>query len=96
MPADAVFLPTYDRCYVCGQKPLRLGRTYIGTAWMTAGRGRRWEASGEIADEDGKVHARGHGAYFLLTERQTDDVAARMTYLPGDLPAFKRQEDSNG
>lgn len=69
-------------------KPLHAGRRYLACSRMGSGRGRYWEASGEIADEQGEVYAKGRGKYFLLSAEQTAHVAERMTYLPGDLYAF--------
>jgi uncharacterized protein (TIGR00369 family) len=157
---NAVFLPTYDDCYVCGQnhprglrirfftegdnqvrawfrpedtqtgyddithggvisalldeligwsvslnhdcmaftaeltvrflKPVHTGQSYIASSRMGSGRGRYWEADGELADGEGQVYAKGHGKYFLLSAEQTNAVAARMTYMPGDHPAFHK------
>jgi uncharacterized protein (TIGR00369 family) len=71
-------------------KPLHAGSVYLASSRMGSGRGRYWEADGEVADADGQVFARGHGKYFLLSAEQTDAVAAKMTYLPGDLRAFDK------
>ena len=71
-------------------KPLRAGSVYLASSRMGCGRGRCWEADGEVADADGQVFARGHGKYFLLSAEQTDAVAAKMTYRSGDLRAFDK------
>jgi uncharacterized protein (TIGR00369 family) len=71
-------------------KPLPAGRSYIGSSRMGSGRGRCWEADGEIVDEEGLVYAKGHGKYFLLSAEQTKAVAEKMTYAHDDLPAFRR------
>jgi uncharacterized protein (TIGR00369 family) len=71
-------------------KPVRVGGEYLGTSRMCAGRGRYWQAEGELEDEDGQTCARGQGKYFLLGKDQTAQVAAKMLYQPDDLPAFHR------
>jgi uncharacterized protein (TIGR00369 family) len=70
-------------------KPIHVGQDYLASSRLRSGRGRRWEAEGEIVDDQGHLCAKGHGRYFLLSEAQTAAVAERMTYLPGDLPAFQ-------
>ncbi len=69
-------------------KPLHAGQNCLASSRLRSGHGRQWEAEGEILDEQGHLCAKGHGRYFLLSEAQTAAVAERMTYLPGDLPAF--------
>lgn len=71
-------------------KPLKAGRHYLASARLGAGRGRIWEADGNIRDESGDVYAKGHGKYSLLSPEQTDAVAHKMNYQMGDLPVFQR------
>ncbi len=69
-------------------KPLRAGRRYLAYSCLGAGRGRIWDADGQIRDESGVVYAKGHGRYFLLSPEQTIAVAQKMNFQPGDLPVF--------
>jgi uncharacterized protein (TIGR00369 family) len=71
-------------------KPVHAGREYVGSSRIGVGRRRYWEAEGVLVDEHGQPCARGRGKYFLLADEQTARVAAKMTYQPGDLPAFHR------
>jgi uncharacterized protein (TIGR00369 family) len=73
-------------------KPMPLGRSYLATSRVASGRGRYWEADGSIADQDGQVYAKAHGKYFLLSDEQTAAMAAKMTYLSGDLSVFLDRE----
>ncbi len=75
-------------------KPLHAGQRYLASSRLGSGRGRYWEASGEIADENGEVYARGRGKYFLLSAEQTAHIAERMSYQPGDLHAFPRGDNA--
>jgi uncharacterized protein (TIGR00369 family) len=69
--------------------PVLVGRRYLASAAVGAGRGRCWEAEGALRDEEGRLYAKGRGRYFLLTAERTEAVAAKMTYMPGDMPAFR-------
>ncbi len=71
-------------------QPLRTGQAYLASSRMGSGRGRYWEADGDIRDGVGKVYAKARGKYFLLTPEQTADMAGKLTYQPGDFPVFRR------
>lgn len=70
-------------------KPMTPGVTYLATAYPGTDRGRYWEGRGDIRSENGDIHARAKGKYFLLSSEQTALVARHMTYHPDDLPAFR-------
>ena len=83
-----------DRFTVTGEltvrylKPVPAGRTYTFTARSVEDRKRYWIAEGEMRDAEGTVYARGQGKFFPRSEKETGDVAAKLTYQPGDLPIF--------
>ena len=68
--------------------PVLAGSRYLAAARLVGGRGRCWEAEGSIRDSEGRVCAKARGRYFLLSPEQTDGVAAKMRYQPGDVRAF--------
>jgi len=73
-------------------KSLPSERPYHVESWVAENKGRYWIAEGEVHDVDGVVYARGRGKYFPLSTEETRKVADCLTYLPGDLPAFRGAE----
>jgi acyl-coenzyme A thioesterase PaaI-like protein len=70
-------------------RPVRVGKTYLATAYPGTSRGRYWEGTGDIRDAEGTVHAKAAGKYFCLSAEQTAEIAQQMTYRPGDAPVFR-------
>jgi uncharacterized protein (TIGR00369 family) len=75
-------------------KPIHATVDYLASSRTLKGHGKLWEAEGEVTDDSGEVFARGRGKYFLLSRKETDEVAEKMTYLPGDLPVFLETKNS--
>jgi uncharacterized protein (TIGR00369 family) len=69
--------------------PMPSDRLYRGTAGVTGGRGRYWEAEGSVSDPEGRVYAKARGKYLLFSREQTLAMAGKMTYQPGDLDVFR-------
>jgi uncharacterized protein (TIGR00369 family) len=70
-------------------KSLASEQPYHAVSRVAENRGRYWVAEGEMRDAAGTVYARGRGKYFALSVEETRQVAAMLTYQPGDLPIFK-------
>lgn len=70
-------------------KPVHTGHTYLATALPGTEQGRYWLGEGHIRDEQGTIYAKACGKYFPLSATQTAAVVEQLTYLPGDLPAFR-------
>jgi uncharacterized protein (TIGR00369 family) len=70
-------------------RPVPVGSECRGRSRVTGGRGKVWEAEGELTDDKGEVLARAQGTYVLLSAEQTAEVASKMRYLPGDLRVFR-------
>jgi uncharacterized protein (TIGR00369 family) len=71
-------------------KPLKARRPYLASSCMGTGRGRCWEADGNIRDESGDIYAKARGRYFLLSSEETARVAQKLNYQPGDRRVFGR------
>ena len=72
-------------------RPMTADSLYFATARPGVDRGRYWEGEGDIRDENGTVCAKAHGKYFLLSDRQSADVALKLRYQPGDLPVIRNE-----
>jgi uncharacterized protein (TIGR00369 family) len=77
-------------------KPVPVGRRIFVRARLTGGRGRLWQASGEIRGEDGAVLVRGSGRFVPMS---VDDSLAVLPYLLFDedtIPASELLEGADG
>lgn len=83
-----------DRFTVTGEltvryvRPVTSNRAYHLRARAVEDKGRYWLSEGEVADAEGTVYVKATGKFFPLTDEQTQDVAMKLTYQPGDLPIF--------
>jgi len=75
-------------------KILTVGHVYVGNAGPCVDQGRYWESKGRLCNEEGEVHAKALGKYFLLSEEHTRKVVNRMTGQPEDLPVLRRMNPS--
>ncbi len=71
------------------KQPVRVGKTYLATAYPNIDRGRYWEGKSDLRDAEGVIYARATGKYFLLPDEDSAIMADLMTYAPGDLPVFQ-------
>lgn len=72
-------------------KPLHVETQYAALADPATDRGRYWESEGALRDGKGRLHAKAHGKFFLLSDDQTLAVVERMTYQPDDLLIFREK-----
>jgi len=70
-------------------RPVKVGKTYLATAYPTVDKGRYWEGKSDLRDADGMIYARANGKYFMISEEDSAIMADLMTYAPGDLPVFQ-------
>ncbi len=69
-------------------KPMQAEAAYLAAADPGCDRGKYWTGSGEICDDQGVVHAKARGKYFLLSAEETAKIAQELRYQPGDPPVF--------
>ncbi|MBN1123299.1 MAG: PaaI family thioesterase [Anaerolineae bacterium] len=70
-------------------RPVKVGKTYLATAYPTIDKGRFWEGKSDLRDAEGTIYARANGKYFMIPEQDSAVMADLMTYAPGDLPVFQ-------